>query len=366
VVFDLLEAYKRTQRTDLPSYRLGAVADAELDHSKQEFEGAIGDLWKQHPIQLAEYNLRDVELVVQLDRAETIIDFWNEVRTIVGCELDDAYVPGKSIDIYLLRQAKGRLVLPSRRTQSNVNFEGGEVFDPITGLVDDVAVLDLKSLYPMVIATLNASPETKVDPEAFTGPTRTAPNGVHFRQDITGITQELIESLLDQRETKKAERDTHPTDSRAYDRCDRQQAALKVLMNALFGTFGWNRFRLYDAEISAAVTAASRAVLNHTKEVIEDCGGFRRTLVGLKPRDRRRPGRCPRFRRTLVGLKRSVGSMPAYGYSFRRTLVGLKPRRSRSYVVPLDGFRRTLVGLKRGCLLGRGRSRPVSDEPSWG
>ncbi|MFB6091569.1 MAG: DNA polymerase domain-containing protein, partial [Haloquadratum sp.] len=231
VVFDLLYAYKRTQFTELESYRLDAVGELELDVGKERYPGDIGDLWEQDPERLLEYNVRDVELCVEIDRKQDVIAFWDEVRTFVGCKLEDAPTPGDTVDIYILHEAHGRFVLPSKGQADAEDYEGGAVFDPITGVKENVTVLDLKSLYPMAMVTINASPETKVDPEEYDGDTFRAPNGTHFRREPDGIIREMIDDLLAEREEKKSLRNDHDPDTSAYEQYDRQQAAVKVIMN---------------------------------------------------------------------------------------------------------------------------------------
>ncbi|MEF8902230.1 MAG: 3'-5' exonuclease, partial [Halovenus sp.] len=145
VVFDLLRAYKRTQFTELESYRLEAVGEEELGAGKETYTGDIGDLWENDPERLLEYNLRDVELCVELDRKQDIIAFFEEIASFVGCKLEDAPTPGDAVDMYVLHKAHGRFVLPSKGTvESGEEFEGGAVFDPITGVKEMVSVLDLK------------------------------------------------------------------------------------------------------------------------------------------------------------------------------------------------------------------------------
>ncbi|GAB3414169.1 hypothetical protein GCM10027435_08750 [Haloparvum alkalitolerans] len=231
VVFDLLYAYKRTQFTELESYRLDAVAEMELGAGKERYAGDIGDLWEQDPERLLEYNLRDVELCVEIDRKQDVIAFWDEVRKFVGCKIEDAPTPGDTVDVYVLHKAFGKFALPTKGQQESEEFEGGAVFDPITGVKENVTVLDLKSLYPMCMVTINAGPETKVDPEAFDGETYVAPNGTHFRKQPDGIMREMVDELLSEREDKKALRNEHDPDSQAYEQYDRQQAAVKVIMN---------------------------------------------------------------------------------------------------------------------------------------
>ncbi|WP_247728358.1 DNA polymerase domain-containing protein [Halovivax limisalsi] len=232
VVFDLLYGYQRRIFTELDSYRLDAVGESELGVGKERYPGKIGDLWEDDPTRLLEYNLRDVEICVELDRQQELIAFWREMATFVGCKLEDAPTPGDAVDMYVLHKANGRWALPSKgRQEAGDEYEGGAVFDPITGVRENVTVLDLKSLYPMCMVTINASPETRVDPETYDGETHVAPSGTHFRQEPDGVMREMITELLAEREEKKSLRNEHEPDTRAYEQYDRQQGAVKVIMN---------------------------------------------------------------------------------------------------------------------------------------
>jgi DNA polymerase I len=266
VVFDLLYGYKKIVIKELESFRLDAIGERELDVGKEHYQGSIGDLWEQDPEQLLEYNLRDVELCVEIDRKQAVVAFWDEVRSFVGCKLEDAPTAGDAVDMYVLHKAFGEFALPSKGQQeASEEFEGGAVFEPITGVKENVTVLDLKSLYPMSMATINSSPETKVDPDEYDGDTYRAPNGTHFRKEPDGIMREMIDELLSEREEKKRLRDDNEPGSDAYEQFDRQQAGVKVIMNSLYGVSGWERFRLYDTEGAAAVTATGREVINFTE-----------------------------------------------------------------------------------------------------
>ena len=231
VVFDLLYAYKRTMFTELESYRLDAVGERELGAGKERYTGDIGDLWEQDPERLLEYSIRDVELCVEIDRKQDVIAFWDEVRTFVGCKIEDAPTPGDTVDMYVLHKAFGKFALPTKGQQESEDFEGGAVFDPITGVKEMVTVQDLKSLYPMCMVTINAGPETKVDPGEYDGETYVAPNGTHFRKEPDGIMREMVDELLTEREEKKALRNDHDPGTEPYEQYDRQQGAVKVIMN---------------------------------------------------------------------------------------------------------------------------------------
>ncbi|MFW6003705.1 MAG: DNA-directed DNA polymerase [Halanaeroarchaeum sp.] len=265
VVFDLLYGYQRTQFSELDSYRLDAVAEEELGVGKERYTGDIGTLWEDDPERLLEYNVRDVELCVEIDRKQDIVEFWREVAGFVGCKLEDATTPGDAVDMYVLHNVHDEFVLPSKGQQESEAYEGGAVFDPITGVREMVTVLDLKSLYPMCMVTINASPETKVDPDAYDGATYRAPNGTHFRKEPDGVIRAMVDELLAERDEKKALRNEYDPDSDEYDVYDRQQAAVKVIMNSLYGVLGWERFRLYDKQMGAAVTATGRDVIEYTE-----------------------------------------------------------------------------------------------------
>ena len=273
-VFDLLDAFSATQFNELDSYRLDAVAEQFVGNTKEQYVGTIGNLWEEDPAELIAYNLRDVELVVEIDRTQDVIPFWKEVKSIVACQLADTITESTAADRYILSEYHGDVVFPNQGSaeETSESFTGGAVFDPISGIREYVNTLDLASLYPMSMLTLNASPETKVDPDEFDGETVHSPNGIYFRQDKDGLTRQLITDLLERRNDKKAQRDAQDPDSDQYDVYDRQQRALKVIMNTLYGVLSWSRFRLYDQDVAAAVTATGRECIGFTDDVVHDEG----------------------------------------------------------------------------------------------
>ena len=266
-LFDLLDAYKKMHGSQRESYRLDAVAEEEVGETKIRFTGTLSSLWREDPARLVDYNRKDVELCVAINRKNHIIEFYREIARYVGCPLDRTLNSSQVIDIFILRKAFGRFVLPSKGFAAAEEFEGATVFDPSKGVKENVVVLDLKSLYPMAMMTINASPETK-DPE---GEYR-APNGVRFRREPDGLTRSIIAELLKEREQKKALRNGYPFGSPEFILYDLQQNVLKVIMNTYYGVSGYARFRLYDREIGAAVTSVGRAIIEHTRTVIESMG----------------------------------------------------------------------------------------------
>lgn len=266
-LFDLLTAYKKMQGARKESYRLDAVAEDELGEGKVRYTGTLSDLWRSDPGLLVEYNLKDVELCVGIDTKNEIIGFYREIARYVGCPLDRTLNSSNVIDIFVLRKAFGRYILPSKGFAEGDEFEGATVFEPSLGVRENVVVLDLKSLYPMCMMTINASMETK-DPQ---GELR-APNGIRFKKSPDGLTRSIIADLLNERDEKKALRDRYSYGSPDYKLYDIQQNVLKVIMNTYYGVSGYARFRLYDREIGSAVTSVGRAIIAHTRDVITGMG----------------------------------------------------------------------------------------------
>lgn len=266
-IFDLLGAYRKMHQAQKESYRLDAIAEDELGVTKVRYTGTITELWRSDPKRLVEYNYRDVELCVGIDRKNNIIEFYREIARYVGCPLDRTLNSSNVIDIFVLRKASGRFVLPSKGLAAGDEFEGATVFEPATGLRENVVVLDLKSLYPMAMMTINASPETK-NPD---GELR-APNGIRFSREPDGLTRSIIAELLEERDERKHLRNLYPFGSPEYVLYDLQQNVLKVIMNSYYGVSGYTRFRLYDREIGSAVTSVGRAIIGHTRDIITGLG----------------------------------------------------------------------------------------------
>ena len=267
VLFDLLSAYKKMHSSLKESYRLDAIAKEELGESKVRYTGTISDLWRDQPALLVEYNFKDVELCVKINKKDNIIEFYREIARYVGCPLDRTLNSSSVIDVYILRKAHGTFVLPSKGFANAEEFEGATVFEPSRGVRENVVVLDLKSLYPMAMMTINASPETK-DPNGEL----VAPNGIRFKKEPDGLTRSILSELLKERDDKKSLRNKFPFGSPQYITYDMQQNVLKVIMNTYYGVSGYTRFRLFDREIGAAVTSVGRAIIEHTRRVIEKEG----------------------------------------------------------------------------------------------
>lgn len=266
-VFDMLMAYKESKFSELDSFSLEDVAQEELGEGKITDNRDLYKIWRNDTQKFVDYNIRDVELVVRLEEEQGIIKFFEEMASYVGGRLTECIKAHKAVDIKILRAVYDKWVVPSGSQAEGMDFEGGQVFDPITGIKQNVIVLDLKSLYPMCMKTLNAGINTK-DPEGDI----VAPDGTRFSSEETALVVDIIDELLEERQKYKDKRSQYDPGTTQYKVFDRKQGAVKVVMNTLYGVMGWDKFRLADVDVGSAVTSTGRAVIKFTEKVVEELG----------------------------------------------------------------------------------------------
>jgi len=269
-IFDLLTGYQRYHTKRQDSYKLADCAQSELGYSKIELPHRINELFTDNPRLLLDYNRRDVELCVDIDNKLGIISFYRELSQYVGIPVERALYPSNLVDTLILRKAFGTVILPTRGTRDNSNFtsfQGANVFDASEGVFEYVCVFDLKSLYPMIMLTLNASYETK-DPSG----TLMAPDGTRFLKNPPGLMRDIMLNLLEERKYYQHERNKYEHGSEIWERLDRHQDAIKIIMNSYYGVSGFPGFRLFDPDIAAAITSVGRAIIEHTRDVVKSFG----------------------------------------------------------------------------------------------
>ena len=269
ISFDLLHAYKKLLSGGKQSFRLDAVAEDELGERKVHFEGLLTDLWKNDPSKFIYYNAIDVRLCVGINNKYNILDFYRMLANYVGCKMDRTFTKTKIIDMFLLEFGHGKTIFPSSpeyRPADN-SFKGATVMSPSSGLFDWVAVLDLTSLYPMIMMTLNASTETKAPDGELE-----APNGIRYKKEPDGLTRKIMDYLFTERKTLKKKRDSYEEGDPEYQLYDMQQRVIKEIMNTYYGASGYINFRTRDKDVGASVTSVGRALIEYTKQVVEDNG----------------------------------------------------------------------------------------------
>ncbi len=162
---DYMALYKNFTYSQESSYSLEAISQKELGKGKMKYEGTLDDLMKNDIQGYVDYNMNDVDLVYEIDQKMKLIDLARSICHKGHVPYEDFLFPTRYLDGAALTYMKRlNIVSPSRppRSSEALNLLGAYVKAPNAGRYKWVYDLDLTSLYPSIIMTLNISPETKV------------------------------------------------------------------------------------------------------------------------------------------------------------------------------------------------------------
>jgi DNA polymerase elongation subunit (family B) len=267
---------------DSETLDLDSVAQELLGREKDEMSWEeMKQSWKnkQDLEKFAEYALKDAELAYEL--GEEIIPQMLELSRITGLIPFDTcrLTYGQLTENYLLREAYERnMVSPNRPTRSERRkrqnqgaYSGGFVYEPESGLHENIAVMDFRSLYPTVMVAHNISPDTldikdcdeKFEMEEF---------NYRFCQDLQRFFPELVEELVEERYKLKSELDDYEEGSKEYNSIYNRQEAEKILANSFYGYLGYNGARWYSRESAEATTYLGRDYIQKTIKKAEEQG----------------------------------------------------------------------------------------------
>lgn len=181
--FDLYLKHNTQQRH---SYRLDFIGEIEVGENKVPYEGTFDTLYNEEFEKFIEYNRQDVNILVKLDEKKKYIDLANQIahancvllKTTTGSValIDQAItleahsknliVPNSKRDIYssgddeASDQISDLFDDDEEDDPKDKAAVGAYVADPKKGIHDYIGCVDLSSLYPSTIRSLNISPET--------------------------------------------------------------------------------------------------------------------------------------------------------------------------------------------------------------
>ncbi|XP_046489003.1 DNA polymerase delta catalytic subunit isoform X2 [Neodiprion pinetum] len=283
VPFDLLLVLIRDYK--LRSYTLNAVSYHFLQEQKEDVHHSIiSDLQNGNPQtrrRLAVYCLKDAYLPLRLlDKLMCIINYM-EMARVTGVSLCCLLTRGQGVKVVsqLLRKAQEKgYLMPTHQSQgSDEQFEGATVIEPKRGYYNDpIATLDYSSLYPSIIMAHNLCYTTlllpatqhklKLTNEKFS---QTPTNAMFVKSSVRkGLLPEILENLLNARKLAKTElkNETDPFKQKVL---DGRQLALKISANSVYGFTGAQVGKLPCLEISSSTTAYGRAMIERTKQEVE-------------------------------------------------------------------------------------------------
>lgn len=310
---DYLKLYRKFSMGDRPSYALDAIGELEVGMKKIKYEGTLQDLYESDLTKYVEYNIRDVELLKQLDQKLGYIETARALCHKGHIPYENIYTQSQILDGAMLTYLKRRnIVAPSKKIGNSGNYSGegrqhisgAFVKEPQSGLHEWVFDIDATSMYPSIIMSLNISPETKrgkvVDwnaDERFRNPEKKwtvlnakgkpttmngdelseyleknyfslSSNGIMYALENKGVLGSILKEWFEERVSYKKKRDEFfnegDMDNGGF--YDRRQYVQKILLNSLYGVQALPTFRFHDLENAEATTSTGQSIIKFAEK----------------------------------------------------------------------------------------------------
>ncbi|MEM3390609.1 MAG: DNA polymerase domain-containing protein, partial [Thermoproteota archaeon] len=247
--YDLMEPYVvyRRQRPPAPKtwklkdvclHEFNRILPTAYDMGKKYYE-----LFESDKSLLAKINLEHAKALAELDEKYQF-SFIDEMVADEACVTMDKVYEKTLVWANLLR--KRGVLVPGRALFDKQDVQGALILDPVVGLLENVYVFDIVSMYPMILKTV----------------------------DVVGMS-DAVKDLLEKRiQLKKMMKEAAKSgDTQSYNRFKAQQTALKVIINSavgVMGRYGDGKNGLYYPEGISKVTAKGRMILSRLKHVLEE------------------------------------------------------------------------------------------------
>lgn len=248
---------------------LDYISNKELGYGKLPMPSVV-EGWKNNYRGVVEYNLRDVELLKDLeDKLGLIQDYLLFIWRNTGLSFSDCLIPNRIGDILHLRHVAGKEIFLSVSDRFGRRYTGALVVCDKPGLYENVVVFDWNELYPGIMDAFHMS----YDSFNPFGDIQVM-EGVGFTSTVHGTTNEIMVPLRKHRQEVKAmAKAASPEDKHRYKMFN---AAIKVIINGLYGLYGQKTktftSRFYDPRIAGAITFVGRDILVHAKQILGEIG----------------------------------------------------------------------------------------------
>lgn len=163
---DYLRIHKSIYLREEISYKLDDIGEKYCNLKKIKYKGNLDDLYKNDIKKYIEYNFRDVEILVELEKIKNYIPLVLSICHIGKVNYGNYYSKTRINDGCITSEMIKRNGLKSI---PNINLSlpierviGGYLFCPKSGIYNYMFDLDFKSLYPSIMMTLNIGIETYI------------------------------------------------------------------------------------------------------------------------------------------------------------------------------------------------------------
>ncbi len=165
VHLDYLDLYQKHTYHEMHSYRLDNVAEYEVGEGKVAYDGSLDKLYNYDFEKFIDYNRQDTLLLVKIDAGKNgkLIELSNQMAHDNTVLLQTTLGSVALIEQAIINEIHEKnLIAPSKKRadDNNTSVAGAYVANPNKGMHDWIGSVDINSLYPSVIRSINISPET--------------------------------------------------------------------------------------------------------------------------------------------------------------------------------------------------------------
>lgn len=312
---DYMVLYKTFTPGERESDSLDYVAKEEdvggkLDYGSMSLQELYAKDWNK----FINYNIWDVKILMLIDEKRKYLDVARFSAFSGFCNVDKALGKVAIIGGIIAKQGlMNNRIITTQNGGEQEKIPGGYVKDPEPGMYENIVVMDLNSLYPNTIITLNISPETKIgkilkqDDEIikvdFTKARKIvdipkdkflplikekgwalSAAGVLFSQEKKGLCAEFADGLYQKRKKVKKEMfgwenklltvekdsDEYKSIKQLISQLDTEQYLYKILLNSTYGVLANRFFPLYDLDCAKSITLTGQALIKQSDKIANE------------------------------------------------------------------------------------------------
>ena len=314
ILYDYMNLYKKFKLEKLEKYSLEFVCQYEMGEGKVAYtvdHNSLQELYENDFKTFIEYNMKDVMLIVDLDKKMNFINLGLQLAYISKANPQDISSAMKLWDAIIYNNLKSqKIAVPRKLNHDLERYEGAFVAEPVTGKWEWVVSFDYGSLYPNEMISWNMSPQSIVPFESLPQEvkelrsklkvTANNPSGavdqlingeldlsvlkkhnlsMSGRGDFFDISkQDIVCKVLEDTYQKRVDTKKQSTlikkqlngSNDETDELDNVVQALKILMNSYYGLCGNRYFRYYNRDVAESVTITGQMLIKNQMKMLDE------------------------------------------------------------------------------------------------
>lgn len=282
-LYDMLARPTETLETNLEATANRETEEGLATGGPTPGGGELYEAWESDPDALREYNMRDAEVLREIDQKyDGIVKLLYTIADIGGTPPPNTiyenkygevkFKPGGIVDAHILGVAHDRGVpMPNKGRHDTDGFPGADVLDPDPGFYSQVATLDYSGMYPNIVRAFNFGPTTWYEDATAL---REAEGDVEYIEGESGvfvhpderrsIMAEAVDDLVIMREG-------------AAEIVDR---GVKVINNTLYGVTASPFHRYYLPGMSENITLVGQRLVRLAEEGADRSPDVEKVIYG--------------------------------------------------------------------------------------